>query len=760
MGRKIFDLNGSDWVFGRVDQSPWPQSGDLGRVENWYPATVPGDVRLDLLRLGKIADPLYGTNNESSRWVDGFDWWYRRDFALELAPEERAHLIFEGIDYQSSVYVNDHHLADHQGMFSRLELEVTPFLEAEPSGRSSMDLAVRLWGADALPGLRLSAAGKFLNWVLGSLFGGQGVFPRRIATLKCQMGFGWDFAPRLLTTGLWDDVSLVVTRSVYIRDVWVKTRLEGDEAQVSFDVSVDSDRDQRVELAWRVIGENCDPGREWVAREDCDLARGDNSLHLALTMARPALWEPWDRGRPNLYRFELEVRGRAPAASLDSYFVTFGLRDLAMVPNPEAPPKVPDSIFAINGQKEFIRGANWVPADAIPARVGAADYASLIGLARAANVNLLRVWGGGLREKQAFYDLCDRQGILVWQEFPFACPVFGRYPEDEGFLATVRQEVSQIVRQLRNHPSLVTWCGGNELIYAANRKLVDFLRELVVEHDGSRPFRATSPTDGESHNWRVWHRKADFAEYRRDNSQFCSEFGLQSTPVVESLQRFLPASEVYPPGKAWQHHAADTDKLNRYARAFCPSNLEEHVAATQVAQAYGFQVAIEHFRRRKYRTSGAIFWQLNEPWGCISWSVVDYYRQPKLAYEWIKRLYSPVLVSLVYPWKRYRAGELFQAQVWAINDYLEPFEHCLVSLSLGEAQIYSQVVSLAPDSSRQVGELSYNLPTRPTSWTVEASLSKDGKTLSRNSYDLGYHDVHRVGPWTRAAWWIWESLMR
>ncbi len=293
------------------------------------------------------------------------------------------------------------------------------------------------------------------------------------------------------------------------------------------------------------------------------------------------LWNPWDRGAPNLYEIEFvtlaphasagvasaEGAKQSPSSSeiasshktllamtdqvLDSLTETFGIRsfELAHTATSREPWQ-----FIVNGQSEFLRGANWVPLDAIPGRLTRVDYAARLQQARDANINFLRVWGGGLREKRAFYDLCDELGILVWQEFPFAGAVLDRFPRNDAHLQFVRNECGEIVRALRNHPSLVVWCGGNELSVTGNRAIVETLREVVATHDNTRPFKPASPYRDESHNWRVWHRFANLRDYRKDATPFLSEFGLQSLPNLESLKKFLPDDA--PPAMLEYHHAA------------------------------------------------------------------------------------------------------------------------------------------------------------------------------------------------------------
>jgi len=815
--RKRVDLNGPDWQFGCVPQKPvdCENANDYNQVSEWLPATVPGNVRADLLALGRISDPFYGLNNEDSQWVDERDWWYRKALPLQLDEGERAFLVFEGIDYISAVYLNGVELGRHEGMFSRQVYEITHHLSdqfaREPSssvGRVANPpyesvVAVRIWGSAALPRPQLTVWQRAWKRIICTLMPKFEAFPDRIGTLKCQMGFGWDFAPRLCTMGIWDDVYLVVTGAVFVRDVFVQCEVQGVEsAKVKLSLELDADREQAARAQVTVRGKN------FAADErhfdfDLVLSKDRQIKEVELSIENPRFWQPWERGFPHFYEAKVDIYPSAPSEpSSDSLTTTFGLRTIELAPNDDAPLDVPPWTFVINGHSLFVRGANWVPADALPGRVRQEDYAQLLGLAKEAGINMLRVWGGGLREKRAFYNLCDELGFLVWQEFPFACVFFGHFPRHESFLSLARDECTAIVRQLRNHPSLVLWCGGNEYSPRRNRKLIETLRAVVAANDGTRPFKDVSPGRGDSHNWRVWHGKSHVRHYRQDEAQFASEFGLSSVPDLASLQKFVPPEHLWPPGEFWQYHHAELDKLRRYAGPWLKeesASLTQFVEATQKAQAFGLQVAIEHFRRHKYRASGVLFWQFNEPWPAICWSVVDYYRHPKQAYRKFKQIYNPILISLDYPLIEYRPGMVLRAEIWAINDLLQSFEDCRLRILLDDREIFSRTIDLPPDSCRLVGLIEYPLPVssqvvganpcgRPAGQAqqvgqaqglplpqcgaqglplpqcggrhLEARLSYQGQVISANGYNLQYHDPTEAGLLDRLRSWVGEMTVR
>lgn len=766
---EILDVGGPGWLFGHVPPKPWgsPPPSDAEQVDEWLPATVPGEVRADLLALRRIPDPFYGQNLRESLWVEERDWWYRRPVRLQREAGERVFLTFEGIDYRSAVFWDGHPLGQHEGMFARQTYEVTDLIP--PGEAREADLAVRLWAPACLPRLQRTPRQRLLNRAYRLLGLPEHPFPDRIATLKAQFGFGWDFAPALRTVGIWDDMWLAVTGPLRLVHAWAHTaRLEGadpargqaGQAEVHLHLEVDA---LDAAPAWlRVTFQSRDSGEVYRQEVPLFLQAGRQSLHLPLILAGARLWQPWDRGEPALYEVTVALHPREDAPPSDVARFPLGLRTVTRQPNPGAPPDALPWTFVINGEPIFFRGANWVPADALPGRLRAEDYRDLLARLRSLGANGVRVWGGGLREKRAFYEGCDELGLLVWQEFPFACLFFGAFPSDRAYRRLVESEVRGIVRAVRAHPSVVLWCGGNEFSPSRNQDLVALLERIVLEEDGTRPFQPASPAGGDSHNWLVWHGWAPVEAYREDQALFASEFGLAAPPAVESLREFLPLGDLWPPGPGWAFHHAEWAKLLRYAAPWLPKgaepDLETFVRASQQAQAWGLQVGVEHFRRRKPSCSGTAFWQFNEPWPAICWSVLDYFRRPKAAWETLRRIYGPLLVSLDYPLRRYRLGDRLAADVWVVNDRREGLQGATLSVWAGERCVQSLQVDVPGDSSVQVGRVETVLG--PGEMELCAFLEWDGQCLAWNRYDLRIHDEGRppLGPWLRQR--LAERLIR
>ncbi|MBE7468407.1 MAG: hypothetical protein DPW09_39230 [Anaerolineae bacterium] len=824
MSRYTLNLGNANWYFGQVPCRAFtdPNSYDLPAVAEWLPATVPGNVRTDLLALGRISDPFLGEQYKESLWVEDVDWWYRcvieppnendtmrrrregagisLSFILPssslFSQESRAFLIFAGIDYLSAIFVNGREVTRHEGMFSRQIIEITAALREGPA-----DIAVRLWGSSALPRRKLNWQQRLWQKIAAPLYRSWiGIYPDRSATLKCQMSFGWDFAPPIRTMGIWDEVSLIITGPVAILEVSASSyqspvishqlsvgsqhlslvtdhcSLTTDHCSLTTDhcplitvhCSLDADQPRHVAATIRVAPANF-TGPEFGPFDfSLDLPAGPSEHRLTCHLPEAALWQPWDRGQPHLYKAQITLT-QPDGEPLDEVTLRTGIRSI----------ELRDWQFTINGPPEFMRGLNWVPADSFPGRLRPGHYARLLKMARESGANLLRVWGGGLREKRAFYDLCDELGLLVWQEFPFACMFLGSYPSDPAFLALVEAECGSIVRQLRHHPALALWCGGNEFGYSRNHPLLDTLAATVQQHDSTRPFLPVSPR-GDVHNWDVWHGLAPLQTYQAETTPFLSEFGLQALPHLDTLQAALPD-----PTTGWSTHHADERKLERYGNLFAlpdtlqlvcgawcvvrnkihvsrtthHANLQSLISQSQRAQATALQTAIERMRRRKGQAGGVCLWQFNEPWPAISWAIVDYFGRPKLAYERLRDWYAPLLISLNFPvGRRWQAGDSFEADIWAVNDTLQALADCELQVCLDETLIQILRLDMPPDSSICIGRLTHRLVQPPGQ--ISLGLVHEGELITQNRYDLSWFDESRQPILARFRRWVADWVLR
>ena len=749
-------LLSSRWCFGSVPSQSWPApvAPDLPAVRDWRSAAVPGQVHSDLLAHGLIPDPFVGENLRACAWVDDRDWWYRTTLPLDLAPALRAFVTFHGLDTYAAVYVNQECVLRSAGMFAPRRIELTRF--AQPG--ASVELAVRFTGPAGWPRPVFSRSERLLLALerLSGAAAALGPIPERLHHLKAPMQFGWDFAPRLRTVGIWDDVTLTVSGPTAIENLR-PPQLAAAGGAWSFEMTVDAAAGVVAHAEVSVRPANFD-GQAWADSRSLTLRAGLQVVRLPLPALDLAPWQPWERGFPHLYWLEVTLRDAVSGAPLDQRRLRFGQRQAAWTP--VAGPGTPAWRLQINGEPLFVRGANWTPADALPGRLRPADYHRLLTAARAAGVNLLRVWGGGLREKAAFYDLCDELGLLVWQEFPFACLFLAEYAHDPAWLDRVEVEAQAVVQTLRHHPSLVTWCGGNEFSARRNQHLTARLARAVALEDGVRPFLPVSPAQGDVHEWVVWHGRAPLRAYRALQAPFCSEFGLSALPAAETLAKIIPAGQPWPDGSAWRLHNAEASKLQHYA-ALTPSpahDLPALVSATQRAQAAGLQVAIEHLRRRKATCGGFAFWQFNEPWPAVAWSVLDFYGRPKLAYTRLQRILQPALICLAYALPVGVLPAAISGAVWVVNDTTAPLTGLTWLAWLNGRLLAEGCAAVPADASQPVGALTAPLGDGPAQLRLE--LRQANRLLASNEYDLGLVDLPSM-PWpARVRRWLARLALR
>ncbi len=700
------------------------------------PASVPGDVFTDLMSAGRIPDPYHDLNSKAVQWVDERAWRYETVFSYSRKPGMRCHILFMGLDYVSRVELNGKVLAEHEGMFSRIDLDITDSLAA--SGKQK--LAVTLLG---IPATNTERLGKIMGY---SEFG-------RKRYLKTQMSFDWDFAPRLKGAGIWDRVYIYETGPVSIRDMFIQPGLDG-RIKVEVELAGFPEADGIIEVA--ISGETFSTGAEPV-RGSVGIKRGIGAQSLTLSVPSPRLWWPWDMGQPDLYR--ATARLVIAGAESDRVSEVFGIREINWGPNPDAPPGSADWVLFVNGRREFIRGANWVPAEAMHGRLDDSRYDQLVEMARDAGVNCLRIWGGGNRERRAFYDFCDRSGMMVWQEFPFACVFLTGYPKTERFKDLTRQEVEEITRQLRNHASIIMWCGGNEFNVELSRHVVDIMEDLTARLDPTRRFIPASPYKGDSHNWVVWHMKGNLSDYFADLSPLPSEFGLQAFPDITTIENWMSGDYRWPIGEVHFHHDLGWAKMQKYMKPLAPDDdLGSVIEASQLMQAHYLQRGIENWRQRKYKTSGTAFWQFNEPWPAICWSVVDYDLKPKRSYEVLMDTYNPVLVTARFEDREWKRGDIFEAEIMVVNDLHREFKKAKIEASLCGEALEQWTLDIPEDDVIIAGKIRAEISEGCNRPYFDLSLKESGAEISSNHYELWVHDPTPAAKTVRSFGKLYQVL--
>jgi beta-mannosidase len=667
---------------------------------DWIDVPVPGDVHQALIAAGRIPDPFYDRNELDCAWVEEREWWYRSRFTVHqapLQPDERLLLVFHGLDTYVTIWLNGEELGRHGNMFRPAVFDVSRSVRTDGPNTLALCFEPPLDHVSDVPALSWGPVG--------------GEETKRNLMRKAQFGFGWDWGPRLPTIGIWRPVELCRQRQAAIQGVHFAT-LDVDQRQdrALVSVKVDVERfagDQPLEIALALV-----PPGEAQAIAGQTLALTGSGPHLVaeatIPVEHPSLWWTHDLGEPSLYT--LQVNLRQDGSDLEHVQQQVGIRTLELDQSPD--PDEPGTHFfrfVLNGVPIFARGANWIPASSFVGTLTAEDYEQLLTAARDANMNMLRVWGGGIYEHDAFYACCDQLGVLVWQDFMFAC---APYPEDDpGFVDEVRAEARYQVRRLRNHPSLALWCGNNEnqmihhwtAIFQQQKQPLpgllyydEIIPEVVRELDGHTPYWPGSPyggpqpnsmAEGDVHDWHVWHgfplsdevpanlaelfasgptpEDVSFVHYAEDVGRFISEFGMHASPVYETLRRCMPSDQLYHHSPAMDHHNKDNPKNKgdnlMLTVTGLPKDLEEYIDFSMIAQAEGLKFGIEHFRRRKPHCSGTLIWQLNDCWPGLSWSILDYYGFGKAGYFYVKRVYAPVLAS-------FKAVDDGQIELWLTND--------------------------------------------------------------------------------------------
>lgn len=631
--------------------------------EGWIAAQVPGVVHLDLLREQKLIDPFYGLQEKDAYWVEKKEWWYKTEFSLNEFNSQRkrrkkVELVFEGLDTFATVYLNGEKVGEADNMFIPWRFDVTDKIREKNILLIKFSSAISVLKEIQEKEKPLKASEE----------------PTRVYGRKAQYSFGWDWGPRLPGVGIWRKVYICSYDDMYINWVGVESNLSKEKAEVKVDVEVSSSIEE--EQVGKVL---IYLDKKRVKEQNIEIESSSFKHTLHLEIEKPVLWYPKGYGSQHLYGLKVKLFNEKEEL-MDIFEERIGIREVQLVQ--EKDEEGESFYFKVNGIPVFCKGANWIPADSFLPRIGKKKYASLIHSASQCGINMFRIWGGGIYEDKEFYRLCDEEGIMVWQDFMFCC---GEYPEENWFWEKVKKEARWVLKSLKNHPSIVLWCGNNEndWIYRKEDELKgrtiyhNILPSICKEMDSTRPYWPSSPyggkdpnseEEGDRHNWYVWSGWQEIESYREDKGRFLSEFGFQAPPVMETIKRFCPPDQLKENSLSMQWHNKQKDgsgRLIHYLRAYMPDfeNFEEFVQYSQLNQAYALREIIERCRRRKFKCGGTLFWQFNDCWPGVSWSIVDYYLRPKPAYYAVKRVFQPVLISLV--------KEEEKIEVWICNDTLK-----------------------------------------------------------------------------------------
>ncbi len=642
------------------------------RLYNWYPAEVPGVVHMDLMKNKIIEDPFYRLNERSVQWVDKEDWIYETSFRCEDVLKCNNQLLdFKGLDTYADVYLNDSLVLKANNMFREWKVDVKNILKGGDNQlrvyfHSPAKIDVPKW--EALPYHLEAGNDQSAN---------GGLLDRKISVFARKAGYhyGWDWGPRLVTSGIWRPVYIVGWNEAKINDVQlIQKQVNKSKAMLQSIVEVLADN--AVKSANVLITAN---GKK-VASKTVSLKKGINSIPIDYTMSNPRLWWTNGLGEPYLYDFKTSVSINGKTEDVKAEKI--GIRSLKLITQKD---KYGTSLyFELNGEPVFMKGANYIPCDNFLPRVTYQVYEKTIQDAANSNMNMLRVWGGGVYEDDNFYNLCDKYGILIWHDFMFACSL---YPADNEFLANVKEEAIDNVKRLRNHPCMAVWCGNNEcqdgwfgwgwkkqyekqgqqiadtIWDQYQKQYFEVLPEVVKEYGGGISYRPSSPfafkdtasdgKNGDSHYWGVWHGNHEpIGYYNKERSRFFTEYGFQSFPEFESVKIYAPEErdhDIY--SEVMLSHQRAETFANRMINQYMlqefkkPKDFEHFLYVGMILQGDAIKIAMEAHHRDMPYCMGTLFWQINDCWPVASWSSRDYYGRWKAVQYFAKKAYRQILIS-------------------------------------------------------------------------------------------------------------------
>ena len=635
-------------------------------TSKWLTTEVPGDIHPTLQKAGRIPDPFVGQNQDECTWTGSRDWWHRRDFNIPKSFKgDRIELIFDGIDTYGTVYFNGVKVGETSNMFLQYRFDVTA--HARPGRMNTVVVCV----AGVLPVIQQYDVSKYF-----ACFNEKRIFAR-----KCQCQFGWDWAPSLPGHGIWDSVRLEAVTEGIIEYVHVRTRTNGelfvsirvDEATQMHVLDLERNRGPKEPKRKHKLVFRVKDGKK-VIREEVDVTGA--LMFMNVHVPNPKLWWPNGYGPQHLYKYSVTLLEGKKV--LDEETGRFGIREVELVENPVGRDSRTFK-FRVNGRDIFCMGANWVPTDSFPGTVTRRKYEHLLQLAHEMHFNMFRLWGGGIYEKDVFYDLCDEHGIMIWQDLMFAC---ADIPDDNAeWTMSVIPELEYQVRRLRSHPCVVYWCGGNEktgsygVMKGYGSIMTDIIAAGIVRNLApDTPYRSSSPfshvtigndpKSGDAHTgcWEDTFAGGDMSKFREVMNEgivmFQSELGFGGPCMMRSIRKFIPEDKLWPLNEVWQEHIrdnpynsldetyGDVQRIGAETIFGKPASAAEYVKFASAFHAELEREEFEHHRRRQPLTSGALIWMYTDIWPCMTFALVDYYGLQKPVYYHLKRACGPVLVSL------------------------------------------------------------------------------------------------------------------
>lgn len=719
------------------------------------PAQVPGIVQNHLFQAGRIEDPYWEMNNEKLVWIEEKEWWYWTDFTVpEDIQGKQYHIVLEGITYRANIWLDGVNIGNVEGMFLRHYLDVTHLVKPGQTHRLSIRCRALEGSSKDRPGGEVKRGAV------------------RSSGVVAPFTYWWNWSPHLVPIGIWKSVWLRITGGAILGDPFVQTQIQWDEcgeaasARVTVTVEVESSLAHAEPCIVR--GEIAGVGfadEELRIKQAVTLNPGVNKLEIVQTLNRPRLWWPNGMGEHPLYKVELTIED-SDGVAMDQCEAELGVRELAYLQNDEAEwvqavqgqsdrpwsivGKPYPWVFSINRKRVFIRGANWAPVDNL-FRLTEERYKLYLDQVEAANLNMLRVWAGGIQETETFYKLCDRKGILTWAEFWLACASYPVMPHDLFLKCAVNQ-----IKCIRNHPCVVMWSGGNEYNpdEPENKELVDKLARVCSEHDPTRSFRRGSPYKGDRHGGLLMLPTRTTTKYNGDILSGDARLVLyraevavmRSAPMLESIKKFIGEDKLWPIDKpTWQYHHAVVGEQERDAREYGGlDDIEHWIMATQIAHGQRHRHNLEYCRQTKYRCSGCMQWQLNGSWPSFHRELIDWYGLPKASFYMYKRAAQDNIVAADMEKYVFDGNEVFDPTIYAITDR---------QLGLGDVQVKAVIydlnmqplyerqaaVRVEADSSARAFQMDWRIPANYLRkvFFLHLEMRQFGALVAENLYWVG-----------------------
>jgi beta-mannosidase len=710
-------------------------------LKEWHAAQVPGVVQTDLQHDGLIPDPFSQDNDTRLQWIGLTDWEYRTTFDADAATMSHQHidLVFDGLDTYAEVYVNDQPVLHADNMFRRWRIPVKSILKAGPN---TLRVVFHSPIESMIPKV------KALPYILPSVTTNNTGNEENVATApytrKAPYQYGWDWGPRYVTEGIWQPVRLETWDALRVENFHIRQQsIVKEAATVVAEMEIEASRPTTaaIEISYSELA-GAEAARP--IRQTVPLDPGINRISIPVRITNYKLWYPLGYGAQDRYRFSAAVRvGKKVEAEAA---VKTGLRTVEL--RRQVTPSGKGFEFVVNGISVFAKGADVIPFDSFPNRVTPQNHRQILEAARDAHMNMVREWGGGYYESDDFYDICDELGILVWQEFIFGGDMV---PGGADFTSNVKQEAIEQVTRLSDHPSIVLWCGNNEIetgwVHWGDRKAFQdavspqvreevwqdyvnlfhgVLSGVVDRYGNSVPYWPSSPsanfedppdgqTDGDMHYWQVWHALAPIEQYTHQFPRFMSEYGFQSFPEMRTIRSFARPDDLDIRSATMQDHQKNhggNERILTYMLRWYPEpkDFPSFVYLSQVLQAEAIKVGAEHLRRQRPNTMGSLYWQLNDCWPVASWASIDYYGRWKALQYYARRFYDDVIVS---PFEH--DGKV---DVYVISDKLEPLS----------AKIHTRLLDF---SGKSLSEKTQNAEVPAQSSAVYAAF--DEKELLANA---------------------------